>query len=107
MKLVILMYLEEDEGCVQTLLRESDVPVFSRLSMEGVGPGAPSWYGDPTPYESRMAFAVVPDERAADLLTAVRTARGCLDARHPVRAVQLGVEEATACGLPPQTEEDR
>lgn len=107
MKLVILMYLEEDEGCVQELLHESDVPVFSRLSMEGIGPGAPSWYGGPTPYESRMAFTIVSDERAADVLAAVGTARGCLDERHPVRAIQLAIEDTAACGLPRDEREEQ
>lgn len=107
MKLVILMYLEEDERCVQSLLRERDVSVFSRLSIEGVGPGTPAWYGEPAPYESRMTFTIVEEEQAADLLAAVRGARGCLDAAHPVRAIQLAIEETAACGSLDEEEENR
>lgn len=107
MKLVLLLYLEEDEACVDRFLRESEVPVFSRLSVEGVGSGdtggprtGASWYGAPMPFASRMAFAILPDGRAADLLEAVKEGRGGLDARHhPVRAFQLPIEAAAACGL--------
>jgi len=100
MKLVMLMYLEEDEPCVRRLLRELEVPLFSRMPVEGVGGGATDgWYGEPMPYESRLAFAMVPDPKAADLIEAVEEGRGGLRSRsHPVRAFQLPVEAASACG---------
>ena len=99
MKMVLLMYLEEDQRCVDRLLRELDVPVYSRLSMEGVGEGAPGWYGQVPPYESRMTFAMMEDGLARRLMEAVADGSGGLeDLDHPVRAVQLHVEQTTACG---------
>lgn len=105
MKLVMLLYLEEDEDCVDRFLRETDVPVFSRVSVEGIGgavaggASGPGWYGTPMPYASRLALAVVPPERAAEILAAVAEGRGGLDNRnHPVRAFQLPIEAAAACG---------
>ena len=99
MKLVMLMYLKDDEPCVDRLLRELDVPVFSRFSMEGVGEGSPGWYGEVHPYESRMTFAMVADDLAGRLMEAVSAGAGGLeDLDHPVRAVQLAVERSSACG---------
>ena len=40
MKLVILMYLRADTDCVDRLLSESRVPVYSRLEMEGIAKAA-------------------------------------------------------------------
>ena len=40
MKLVILMYLRADTDCVDRLLSESQVPVYSRLEMEGIAKSA-------------------------------------------------------------------
>jgi hypothetical protein len=100
MKLVLLMYLEEDEGCVNELLQELEVPVSSRLSMEGMGKGTPGWYGEVAPFASRMAFTMVEDDLARRLLRTVAEGFAELgDPGHPVRAVQLPVEEATACGV--------
>lgn len=105
MKMVMLMYLEEDEGCVERLVDRAGVTVFSRLSVEGRGPGSPGWRGTVPAYASRITMAVVDDDRAADLLEAVRTDAACEDARHPVRAVQLDVEASAACRTPEGSDE--
>ena len=98
MKLVILMYLRDDDACVVRLLSESRVPVYSRLEMEGVAKGGGGgWYGESVPYNSQMIVAVVPDDVATDLLEAVAGCRGVQDPRHPIRALQLPVERETAC----------
>jgi len=104
MKLVLMLYLEEDEACVERFARESGVPVLSRLSVEGIEADAAavagSWYGAPMPFASRMAFAILPDDRAAELLAGIAEGRGGLDARnHPVRAFQLPIESVAACGI--------
>jgi hypothetical protein len=105
MKLVMLLYLEEDEGCVDRFLRETGVAVFSRTSIEGIGGALPGgkggqgWYGETAPYASRLAFAIVPPGQAEEILAAVDEGRGGLDNRnHPVRAFQLPIEAAAACG---------
>lgn len=97
MKLVMLMYLEEDQACVKELVERVGVSVYSRLEVEGRGEGTPGWLGRVPAYASQITMAVVDDDTAADLLEAVRTQEGCQDARHPVRAVQLPVEASAAC----------
>lgn len=98
MKLVMLMYLSDDDDCVEGLLEEHDVSVFSNLPLEGIGPGTRTgWYGKAAPYESRMTMTVVEDARAHELLQAVRECTGVKDPRHPVRAVQVDVEAMTTC----------
>lgn len=98
MKLVMLMYLSDDEDCVEGLLEDYEVPVFSNLPLEGVGPGTRTgWYGRAAPYESRMTMMVVEDAPTHELLQAVRECTGVEDPRHPVRAVQLDVEAMSTC----------
>ncbi|MDX1623817.1 MAG: hypothetical protein R3199_07530 [Gemmatimonadota bacterium] len=97
MKLVLLMYLEGDEACVERLLAEQGVAVYSRLPIEGVGPGARGWYGEVAPYASRMIVTMVEGEAAARLLDAVSECRGVQDPSHPIRAAMVDVERATAC----------
>ncbi len=101
MKLVLLMYLQEDEACVERFLAELEVQTFSRLRMEGRGPGAPvGWTGETLPYESEMVVSVLPDEQARALMDAVTTCTGVQDpARHPVRAALIDVEEFTSSPL--------
>jgi len=99
MKMVLLMYLEDDRGCVEKLLADHQVPVFTEMDAEGHRPGrGPGWYGRSAPYASSMVVAIVPDDRAQELLTAVEECTGLEDARHPIHAYQLGVERAAATG---------
>lgn len=95
MKLVFVLYLEEDEALVMKGFRELGVSVFSRLDLEGRhGAGAAGWYGEVPPYRSQMVFAVFPDQEADALLEAVRHWPTGQDAAHPVRAFQVDVERA-------------
>ena len=106
LKLLLLMYLEEDEGCVNRLLREQGVGIFSRLSMEGLAQGAASgWYGVSLPFQSRLILALMPVEQADGLLAAVSDCRGVQDPRHPIRAMQLAVERSAACECPAEAVE--
>ena len=100
MKLLILLYLEEDEACVNGLLTGHDVSVFSRTSVEGIGPGAPGWYGEAAPYRSRMILALVSEALAGRVLAAVQEGSGLADSRHPIHALQLDVERQAVCGPP-------
>ena len=97
MKLVLLMHLEEDDLCVERLLREAGVELYSRLPIEGHGPGAEGWYGEPAPYRSRLVLSVVPEPRAVQVVEAVAECRGVKDSKHPIRAFQLDVEAVAAC----------
>jgi hypothetical protein len=100
MKLVLMMYLQEDEKCVNGLLRELEVQAFSRLSVEGHGPGsAAGWSGEIQPYQSRMVMTILPDEGARNLMQAVAHCAGVQDPRHPIRATLLDVEQFSCCEL--------
>lgn len=97
-KLLLLMYLEEDEACVERTLADQAVTTFSRLSVEGRTDGATSgWYGVAQPFQSRLILAVMPAERADAVLRAVADCRGVQDPRHPIRAMQLAVEQSAFC----------
>ncbi len=96
MKLVFLMYLEEDDALVMKGFKELGVAVFSRLPLEGHGAGAEGWYGEVAPYRSQMVFAVLSDNEASRLLDAVAGWPAGQDPRHPVRACQVDVEKAVS-----------
>lgn len=99
MKLVLLMYLEEDESTVERLLEEHRVVAFSRIEIEGHGEGvATGWYGRVAPYRSRLVFTLVDEATAERLLAAVAGCDACQHPRHPLRAIQLGVEGSAVGG---------
>lgn len=96
MKLVFLMYLEEDDALVMKGFKQLGVAVFSRLPLEGHGAGAEGWYGEVAPYRSQMVFAVLSDTEAGKLLDAVAEWPAGQDPKHPVRAFQVDVEKAVS-----------
>ena len=96
MKMILLMYLEDDDATVRRLLEKEGITGYSAMPLEGHGGGAPGWYGDVPTFRSRMAFAIVEPSRAEALLEAVSTCTGCADPTHPIHAVQVDVEKATA-----------
>jgi hypothetical protein len=98
MKLVALMYLEEDEATVAEVLKRHEVTAYSRLPLEGHGAGVGGWYGDVAPYESRMTFALLPAAPAEELMNAVAECQECHDPRHPIRAMLVDVERAVNSG---------
>ena len=107
LKLLMLMYLEEDEACVDGLLAQHDVATFSRLSMEGQTHATSSgWYGVAQPYRSRLILALLPSAESDALLAAVSECRGVQDPRHPIRAMQLAVERSASCECDPRKEEN-
>lgn len=101
MKLILLLYLADDEDCVARLLKERGVVTHSRLNLEGFGRGMTGWYGDTPAFRSRMAFALVPEGQAEAVLAGVRNCPGTSGgAQHPIHAIQLGVEAVADSGLP-------
>jgi hypothetical protein len=99
MKLVTLIYLEDDEKCVERLLAEIEVEGYSHLAIEGRGPGGTGgWYAAAAPYRSSLILVFLDDDRAALLLEGVRACTGVEDPRHPIRAYALSVDGAAACG---------
>ena len=101
MKLILLLYLADDEVCVARLLKARGVLTHSRLNLEGFGKGMTGWYGDTPTFRSRMAFALVPEDQADGLLDAVRNCQETTGgAQHPIHAIQLGVEAMADSGGP-------
>ena len=98
MKLVFLMYLEDDEPLVERLLHDAEVGSYSRLPLEGHAAGVPGWFGEIPAYRSSLVFAVLPGDRAQRLMDAVATSNGVQDATHPIHAMQVAVEKAVASG---------
>jgi hypothetical protein len=100
MKMVVIMYLEEDEPCVSKLMARLAIPAWSRMPVEGHGPRmAPGWAGEASPFQSRLIFSFLPDEIARTLVDAVAKCKGVEDPRHPIRAALLGVEKFVHCRL--------
>lgn len=100
MKLVLLMYLADDQRCVDRLLKQQGIPAFSRLPVEGHGPGsAVGWSGEIQPYESQITITVLEDVPARGLLEAVAECTAVEDPRHPIRAVSLDVEGFSCCEI--------
>ena len=102
MKLVMLVYLEGDEKCVDRLLAELEITTWSRLAVEGHGrAGSAGWYGSGAPYRSEMILIFTEDESARRVLAGVHACSAVQDPKHPIRAFLLGVEDAAACGCQP------
>ncbi len=99
------MHLEDDDACVDWILRDPEVPAFSRLPEEGHG-AAPSagWYGEAAPFRSRMVLAFADDALADCVPGAVRACTSIEDPRHPIRASKLNVKDAAYCGCEGGTE---
>lgn len=100
MKLVVLMYLEEDAAHVQKLMATHGVMAYSELPVTGHGQGTTGWYGTVAPFKSRMLIAFVPAAKADELTAAISTCTGCTDPNRPIRAWQMDVEKAVTSGLP-------
>lgn len=98
MKLVVMMYLADDDERVESLLERKGITAFSRMSLEGHGKGKAGWYGDVAPYESSMIIAALDDESAQRLADEIGQCVGCEDPAHPVHAYVLDVERAVSSG---------
>ena len=101
MKLIALLYLEDDQPLVEEILAEAGVGAWSRMDMEGHGTGVPGWYGEVASYRSCLLFTWGSSEQAEGLMAAVAAARGVQDPSHPIHALQVDVESVARSGLPP------
>jgi hypothetical protein len=100
MKLVILMYLEDDKDGVDRLLAEHGVSAYSDMAVEGHGAGTVGWSGEVAPYRSQMSMVFLVREAAEALVEAVEACTGCRDSRHPIHAWVVDVERAVMSGAP-------
>jgi len=93
MKLVLLLFLEEDGPAVTKLLQEQGISAYSRLPIEGHGAGkAGGWFGDIATHDSKMIFSVVSDDEADSILGAVEAVK-VHDAGHPIHVAKLNLED--------------
>lgn len=93
MKLVLLLFLEEDGPAVTKLLLEQGISAYSRLPIEGHGEGkAGGWFGDIATHNSKMIFSVVADDVADGLLGATKEVK-VQDASHPIHVAKLNLED--------------
>lgn len=103
MRIVMLMYLEEDAGRVADLLRSREIVAFTRLEAEGWTASLPSpWSGATTPFRSELLLTLVPEDRAAELMQAVADC-ACANVRHPVHGVELAVARTETSTLEART----
>jgi len=100
MKLVILMFLEDDTEAVEGLLAAHHLVAYSEISVEGHGMGTAGWYGQVAPYASRMLLVFLDADKAVQLLAAVSACTGCKDPNHPIHAWQIDVDKAAASRPP-------
>jgi hypothetical protein len=100
MKLVFMMYLEDDRAVMEKLLAASDVGSYSRLPLEGHGEGVGGWYGEIAPFRSEVIFALLPEGHANRLIDTVSRCEGCQDPHHPIHAGLMDLERAVQSGLP-------
>ncbi len=100
MKLVMLMFLEDDTATVEGLLADHHLLAYSEVAVEGHGTGTAGWYGQVAPYDSRMLLVFLSAEKAEELLAAVSVCTGCKDPNHPIHAWQIDVDKVATSGLP-------
>ena len=105
MKLIVLMFLDEDAPHVQKLMAAHEVTAYSELPVTGHGMGTAGWYGTVAPFKSRMLLAFVPLGKADELTSAISNCTGCTDPKRPIRAWQMNVEKAVASAFPPNVQE--
>jgi hypothetical protein len=98
MKLVVLMFLEDDAASVRRLLQSQKVATYSELSVRGHGQGTAGWYGDVAPFQSSLYMVFLPDDEALNLMAAVENLPVTRDKRRPIRAWQMDVESAVQSG---------
>jgi hypothetical protein len=92
MKLLLLLYLEQDGPTVTKLLTSQGIDAYSRVNIEGQGgEKAQGVFGGRAPHASKMIFAVVTGEQGESLRQALREAE-VQDANHPIHVAQLGLE---------------
>ncbi len=100
MKLLFLLYLEDDDPRVTHILAEQEVQAFSRLPVEGHRGARTGWLGETSPFRSKMIFTLVSDEKAEAVMRAVSRANDLHDATHPIHGIQVAVEAVCRSGVP-------
>lgn len=99
MKLIVVFSVEEYREQLDRLFRQAGVPVFSRLSVEGVKlsdsavKAAGNWFGAAAPPADAFAnLTFTTEEQAAALMAQIESYNEANPTSNPFRAFQMPVE---------------
>ena len=99
MKLIGLMSLSQFRDQVRKLFENHEVQIYSEVEITGHTADTINKYGwwvfekDDIPMYSSLFFAVVSNEKAAEIMKDIIAAREEWDPNHPPRAFQVDVEK--------------
>ncbi len=98
MKLIGLMSLETYKEDVRKIFQKHDVQIFSEVSVTGYTAETVdmfSWWHleKDMPIYSTLYFAIIPKDKADEIMKAVQTFSKRADPQHPSRAFQVNVEK--------------
>ncbi|MFQ5769714.1 MAG: hypothetical protein ACE5HX_04205 [bacterium] len=98
MKLIILMSLNQNKNQVRKLFEKHRVQIYSEIEIKGHTLETIRRYGwwvfekDGIAIYSTLFFAVVPKEKADEVMENITCLAGECDPDHPIRAFQIDVE---------------
>ncbi len=99
MKLIGLMSLAEYRDRVRKVFEMHEIQIYSEVEITGHTSDTIDKYGwwvfekEEIPMYSTLFFAVVPDEKANDIMSNIASVKNEWDANHPPRAFQVNVEK--------------
>lgn len=98
MKLLGIMSLAKDRDRVIEIFEKHDIQIFSETEIAGHTPSTIKEYGwwpaskDAVTY-STLFFAIIPEEKADEIMTDMATLKQDASHKHPIRAFQVDVEK--------------
>ena len=100
MKLIVIMSVATNAGGLEKLYSEHRVPVFSETDIQGFRLDDTDledrgWFGGGhTPVYSKLSFAFVAENKAAELMAAIQALNDTPGAEHKISAFQMDVEKS-------------
>ena len=96
MKLIGIMNLEHDKTTVRKLFEKHGVQIYSEADITGHTLTTLARYGwrpsTDVPVYSSLCFAIIPKERADEIMAEISRLSQIEDSGHPIRAFQVDVE---------------
>jgi hypothetical protein len=96
MKLIGIMNLEDDKARVRKLFEKHGVQIYSETDITGHTVDTLERYGwrpsTDVPVYSSLCFAIIPKERAEEIMEEISRMSQTDESGHPVRAFQVDVE---------------
>jgi hypothetical protein len=95
-KLIGIMNLEHDKTTVRKLFEKHGVQIYSETDITGHTLATLERYGwrpsTDVPVYSSLCFAIIPKERAEEIMEEISRLSEADDSGHPIRAFQVDVE---------------